>query len=32
MIAGFINVGSAPSPREDRDRPALSDLITTFAA
>ncbi len=31
-IAGFIHVGSAPSPREDRDRPALSDLVTTFAA
>ena len=31
-IAGFIHVGSAPSPREDRDRPVLSDLVTTFAA
>ena len=31
-IAGFIHVGSAPSPREDRDRPVLSDLVTNFAA
>ena len=31
-IAGFIHVGTAPSPREDRDRPVLADLVTTFAA
>ena len=31
-IAGFIHVGTAPGPREDRDRPVLADLVTTFAA
>ncbi len=31
-IAGFIHVGTAPSPREDRDRPMLAELVTTFAA
>ena len=31
-IAGFIHVGTASGPREDRDRPVLADLVTTFAA
>ena len=31
-IAGFIHIGTAPGPREDRDRPVLADLVTTFAA
>ena len=31
-IAGFIHVGTAPGPREDRQRPVLVDLVTTFAA
>lgn len=30
-IAGFIHIGSAPSPREDRERPVLAELVTTFA-
>ena len=29
-MAGFIHVGTAPEPREDRVRPALSDLVTSF--
>ena len=29
-IAGFIHVGTAPEPREDRVRPALADLVTSF--
>ena len=31
-IAGFIHIGMAPGPREDRDRPVLADLVTHFAA
>ena len=31
-IAGFVHIGTAPEPREDRDRPVLADLVTTFAA
>lgn len=29
-VAGFIHIGTAPGPREDRPRPALADLVTTF--
>ena len=29
-IAGFIHVGTSPEPREDRVRPALADLVTSF--
>ena len=31
-IAGFIHIGTAPDPREDRDRPVLAELVTNFAA
>ena len=31
-IAGFIHIGTAPGPREDRVRPVLADLVTTFEA
>ena len=31
-MAGFIHIGTAPEPREDRVRPALIDLVTTFGA
>jgi nitroreductase len=29
-IAGFIHVGTASEPREDRPRPAIADIVTTF--
>ena len=29
-MAGFIHIGTAPEPREDRVRPALADLVTHF--
>lgn len=29
-MAGFIHIGSAPAPREDRPRPALADVVTRF--
>jgi len=29
-IAGFIHIGRAPEPREDRPRPALADIVTRF--
>jgi nitroreductase len=29
-IAGFIHIGRAPGPREDRVRPNLGDLVTRF--
>ena len=29
-IAGFIHIGRAPAPREDRARPDLAGLITRF--
>jgi nitroreductase len=29
-IAGFIHIGRATSPREDRPRPALADIVTRF--
>jgi nitroreductase len=29
-IAGFIHIGRAPGPREDRVRPVLSDIVTRF--
>jgi nitroreductase len=29
-IAGFVHIGRAPGPREDRVRPNLSDLVTRF--
>lgn len=31
-IGGFIHVGTAPGPREERDRPILADLVTHFAS
>lgn len=31
-IAGFIHVGTAPGPREDRVRPDLSEIVTYFSA
>lgn len=31
-IAGFMHIGTAPEPREDRDRPNLADLVTRFAS
>ena len=31
-IAGFIHVGTATAPREDRPRPALAEIVTTFHA
>jgi nitroreductase len=30
-LAGFIHIGRSPGPREDRPRPALSDIVTRFA-
>ncbi len=29
-IAGFIHIGTAPGPRDDRPRPTLGDILTTF--
>ena len=29
-IAGFAHIGTAPEPREDRVRPALADVVTTY--
>ncbi|MGP0060415.1 MAG: nitroreductase [Beijerinckiaceae bacterium] len=29
-IAGFVHIGMAPGPREDRARPDLGDLVTRF--
>ncbi len=29
-IAGFIHIGRNPNPRDDRPRPALSDIVTSF--
>ena len=31
-VAGFIHIGTAPGPREDRSRPVLAELVTTFEA
>jgi nitroreductase len=31
-IAGFIHIGTAPGPREDRPRPDLTSIITHFPA
>ncbi|WP_458760462.1 nitroreductase family protein [Afipia sp. TerB] len=31
-IAGFIHIGKASQPVEDRPRPALSDIVTRFGA
>ncbi len=29
-IAGFIHIGRAPEPREDRVRPVMADIVTQF--
>lgn len=29
-MAGFVHIGTAPEPREDRVRPSLADVVTTF--
>ncbi len=29
-IAGFIHIGRAPAPREDRLRPVIADIVTRF--
>ncbi len=29
-VAGFIHIGRAPEPREDRLRPVLADIVTRF--
>jgi nitroreductase len=29
-IAGFVHIGQCAAPREDRDRPALADIVTWF--
>jgi hypothetical protein len=29
-LAGFIHIGKASKPSEDRPRPALSDIVTRF--
>jgi nitroreductase len=31
-IAGFIHIGTAPGPREDRPRPDLAGIVTHFSA
>ena len=31
-IAGFIHVGTPTASREDRPRPVLADIVTTFRA
>ncbi|MGB8277617.1 MAG: nitroreductase [Methylovirgula sp.] len=31
-IAGFVHIGRNPAPRDDRPRPALADIVTTFGA
>ena len=30
-MAGFLHIGTAPAPREDRVRPVLADIVTRFA-
>jgi nitroreductase len=30
-MAGFVHIGRATRPSEDRDRPALSDIVTRFS-
>jgi len=29
-LAGFVHIGTAPKPSEDRPRPALSEIVTRF--
>lgn len=29
-MAGFVHIGTASAPREERPRPALADIVTTF--
>lgn len=29
-VAGFIHIGRADDPREDRTRPLLADIVTRF--
>jgi nitroreductase len=29
-IAGFVHIGRAPGPRDDRPRPVLADIVTRF--
>ncbi len=29
-MAGFVHIGTASAPREDRPRPALADIVTMF--
>ena len=29
-VAGFIHIGRADAPREDRPRPLLADIVTRF--
>ena len=29
-VAGFIHIGQAPEPREDRVRPAIAEIVTRF--
>lgn len=29
-VAGFVHVGRAPGPRDDRPRPVLADIVTRF--
>ena len=31
-IAGFVHVGTPTAPREERPRPVLADIVTTFRA
>jgi nitroreductase len=31
-IAGFVHIGRNPNPRDDRTRPVLADIVTTFGA
>lgn len=31
-IAGFVHIGRNPAPRDDRPRPALADIVTSFGA
>ena len=31
-IAGFVHIGRPAKPPEDRDRPALSEIVTRFRA
>lgn len=30
-LAGFVHIGTEPTPREDRPRPELRQIVTTFA-